>query len=113
MQHVGFCTACSVPQALSQPAFVVGGGGPIRSRLVADGSLPEELPAGAKANADGAMVPELRRGGSWRHNEAAAHLPNDRGERWNGPTTPVSVYLHHSCACCLSAMCANDDTQLR
>lgn len=77
------------------PGCAGGGfGGPIRSRLVADGSLPEELPPAPARSVDlhGPPRPteslDIRRSSSWRPPpEGSGHTPP--GERWNGPTTPV------------------------
>eukprot|EP00879_Flechtneria_rotunda_P030204 GHRR01032806.1.p2 GENE.GHRR01032806.1~~GHRR01032806.1.p2 ORF type:complete len:164 (+),score=36.26 GHRR01032806.1:132-623(+) len=76
------------------------GAGPIRSRLVADGSLPEELPPprpdllGPGRSSDAL---DIHRSASWRPSDGAAgHTPPDRlGERWgNGPATPVSKHAN-------------------
>eukprot|EP00775_Hariotina_reticulata_P005104 gene5104-5344_t len=68
-------------------------GGPIRSRLVADGSLPDELPParsvdllGPSHSMDGSL--DIRRSSSWRPGApegGSGHTPPDR---WTGPTTP-------------------------
>lgn len=71
-----------------------GGGlpGPIRSRLVGDGSLPEELPPVRSLDLHGPPRPseglDIRRAPSWRPPAEGGHTPP--GERWNGPVTPVS-----------------------
>jgi hypothetical protein len=65
-----------------------GGGFPIRSRLVGDGSLPEELPPPATSrSSDGGGPDMMRRSNSWRP-AGEGTTPPER-ERWNGPPTPV------------------------
>jgi hypothetical protein len=74
-------------------------GGPIRSRLVADGSLPDELPPGRPGDAPpgggpgGPPAGSMARADSWRRSSEGVPIEGGRpGERWGpgGPTTPVS-----------------------
>jgi hypothetical protein len=75
----------------------VGGGfgGPIRSRLVGDGSLPEELPPARSVDLLGpprgsSEGMDIRRSSSWRPPPESSGL-TPPGDRWAGPTTPVST----------------------
>ncbi len=90
-------------------------GGPIRSRLVADGAMPEGSPPvqAARSQNSKRSADTMRRAASWRHEEGArgggggggeerpAGGPDraPAGERWNpagnAPTTPVSLRLGH------------------
>lgn len=71
-----------------------GFGGPIRSRLVGDGSLPEELPPARSVDLLGpprgsSEGMDIRRSSSWRPPPESSGL-TPPGDRWSGPTTPVS-----------------------
>ncbi|KIY94729.1 hypothetical protein MNEG_13231, partial [Monoraphidium neglectum] len=68
------------------PANFLRPGGPIRSRLVADGSLPDELPPGRPE-----MSSSMGRADSWRRSMEGMPADGGRpGERWGpgGPPTP-------------------------
>ncbi|WIA30482.1 hypothetical protein OEZ86_000566 [Tetradesmus obliquus] len=69
-----------------------GFGGPIRSRLVGDGSLPEELPPARSVDLLGpprgsSEGMDIRRSSSWRPPPESSGL-TPPGDRWSGPTTP-------------------------
>jgi hypothetical protein len=81
------------PAVAASAAQNAGGsfGAPIRSRLVGDGSLPEEVPPPALASRPSDGIDIMRRSNSWRPGGESTTPP----ERWNGgPPTPVRAQPH-------------------
>jgi hypothetical protein len=71
------------------PASFLRPGGPIRSRLVADGTIDEPPPVRPEMGGPG-----MNRADSWRRSSEGVPIEGSRqsGERWGpgGPPTPVS-----------------------